>query len=421
MSSYNIVERLPFIPKNLSYVVQKMSGYTRQKVQLVQQNATSVNGGGILQVQLPENAIVDLSTLCMFFTPKTTSPATKYASINDAEDIINRVNIRIGSLNITNVDKQYNRLYKLLRKYQMGDKSSVRTVVNAIHKLASAVAVGNDLAANDVEYAITNWIGAINTLSPNCIDTSLFPGPVTLEFVLAGAEALVVSDETVSGYSYKIENIRFECDIINMPSVYYDAIQARLDPSNPLELPFQNFASFSSSAIALTSKPTVNWSYASESIDAIIALALDTTSNVTGAPRVQDTTHMNSKHWKSGSALISTVNHKINGLSYPSYGDQTMTQSFVNTYHNLVGNQDTLGASYALLNSLANYKGSYFMNVVRLNHENGVMSGLNTKCTSISGTVQMTGSGSNTVQPLVYVVSTARILVAPNKQIEVRM
>jgi len=418
--SYNVQERLPFIPKNLSYVMQKMSGYTRQKVQLVQQNATSVNAGGILQVQLPENAIVDLSTLCMFFTPKTVSPSTKFASINDAEDIINRVNVKIGSLNITNVDQQYNRLYKLLRKYQMGDKTSIRSVVNAIFK-GAAVDGTTDLTSNAREYAITNWIGAINTLSPNCIDTSLFPSAVTLEFVLAGNEALVVSDETATGYNYKIDNIRFECDIINMPSVYYDAIQARLDPSNPLELPFQNFASFSSASVALASKPTVNWSYASESIDAIIALALDTTANVTGAPRVHDNNQKNSKHWRSGSSLISTVNHKINGLSYPSYGDQSMTQSFVNTYHNIVGNQDTLGASYVSFDSLTAYKDTYFMNVVRLNHENGVMSGLNTKGTSISGTVQLSGSGSNTVQPLVYVVSTARILVAPNKQIEVRM
>ena len=80
-------------PRNLSYVVRRLSGYSRNTFRLSTLNQNSASNGNILTVDLPSNALVDLSTLTMFFTGTTTTTAGFANFSRNIESCIERVEV----------------------------------------------------------------------------------------------------------------------------------------------------------------------------------------------------------------------------------------------------------------------------------------------------------------------------------------
>ncbi len=65
-----------YYPTNLSYLVKKISGYSRRTVKLMPISANSqVLPGSIVQVDLPSNSIVDIDSFQCFFKAVSSVPS----------------------------------------------------------------------------------------------------------------------------------------------------------------------------------------------------------------------------------------------------------------------------------------------------------------------------------------------------------
>ena len=60
-------------PRNLSYCVKRLSGYSRNNVKLNTLNQVTAVAGNIITVDLPTNCMIDLSTFTMYFNGTTTT------------------------------------------------------------------------------------------------------------------------------------------------------------------------------------------------------------------------------------------------------------------------------------------------------------------------------------------------------------
>lgn len=63
-------------PRNLSYFVKKLSNYSKNTYRLQTLNVTTAGPSQIITVDLPNNALCDLSSLVWYFEGSTTTTGT---------------------------------------------------------------------------------------------------------------------------------------------------------------------------------------------------------------------------------------------------------------------------------------------------------------------------------------------------------
>ena len=77
-------------PKNMSYLVKHLTGFTRLNYKLQTLNTNSASSGNIITVDLPSNSIVDLKTLTMLFNGSTTTTVGFASFSRNIESVIER-------------------------------------------------------------------------------------------------------------------------------------------------------------------------------------------------------------------------------------------------------------------------------------------------------------------------------------------
>ena len=87
-------------PRNLSNFLNRMSGYNKNSVKMNVLGSTSANQGDVVQVDLPTNSIVDLSSLawsydCAYSATDLADGKLAGCPIN-AESIIDRLAIEVN-------------------------------------------------------------------------------------------------------------------------------------------------------------------------------------------------------------------------------------------------------------------------------------------------------------------------------------
>ena len=95
-----------YYPTNLSYLVKKISAYSRRTVKLMPISSNSqVTPGSIIQVDLPSNSIIDIDSFQMFFKAfsSITQPATgtAYSRLPPLiETLIERIAIEVNGVSV---------------------------------------------------------------------------------------------------------------------------------------------------------------------------------------------------------------------------------------------------------------------------------------------------------------------------------
>ena len=106
-------------PKNLSNFLNRLSGYNKNNVKLNVLGNNSANDGDIIQVDLPSNSIVDLSSLAWSFNMATKAQrggAADTATIvlpTNIEGIIKRLAVEVNGQTLVNMT-DYNTLFHAL-------------------------------------------------------------------------------------------------------------------------------------------------------------------------------------------------------------------------------------------------------------------------------------------------------------------
>ena len=104
-------------PRNMSNFLNRLSGYNKNNVKMNVLGSSTANNGDVIQVDLPTNSIVDLSSLAWSFK-NTWSVAVVGNDQNhdlpiNAESIINRLAVEVNGQTLVNLTN-YNVLYHAL-------------------------------------------------------------------------------------------------------------------------------------------------------------------------------------------------------------------------------------------------------------------------------------------------------------------
>ena len=118
------MSRLPSYPRNLGYVVNRLIGYHRNQIQIVPASSTSVVApNGQIIINLPENTILDLSSFRVVI-PSLQSSCGLSATANEpgikaalpfVQALIQRVDISVNGITITNGLSEYSSAFRLVR------------------------------------------------------------------------------------------------------------------------------------------------------------------------------------------------------------------------------------------------------------------------------------------------------------------
>ena len=103
-------------PRNLSAFLNRLSGYNKSNVKVNVLGATAAKQGDTIQIDLPTNSIVDLSSLAWAFKIVYADPTAGGKNIVppiNAEALINRLAVEVNGQTLSNI-QNYNVLFHML-------------------------------------------------------------------------------------------------------------------------------------------------------------------------------------------------------------------------------------------------------------------------------------------------------------------
>jgi len=401
--------------KGLSFVLNRINGFARRRTKLTQQNLTTASAGSHIVIQMP-NGMIDTQTLSLHGL-LTTVAVTAKVSVASIEHVIDSMWLEVNGQQVTQPYK-YNDLCHVFESFQMGDKSGVRKIVKAWSPVTAATGVAAAVADNlsSVPFALTNIV-PFSSFSPRYVDLSLM-GDVRLHIRLAQNSEALVTSATDGTATYSLSDLYMCADLIDLPAEYYQAVSSRLASGGLLEIPFSQWYDISGASQTLSAAGVVvQAQVSSQSIDAVL---LTCKSNYQST--LVDTKGRASKHFAFGNANITGSQIFLNNVSYPDYGAVTNAEAFLSAESLLTGMNDTVSQPVTALSSLDNFVASHYLHAERLNYTDGaanVISGINASGAPLQIRGVITGTGG-AVYPLLYVATTASLLVGANRQISVR-
>jgi hypothetical protein len=126
-------------PRNLSNFLNRLSGYNKNNVELTVLGSGSAHQGEIIQVDLPSNSIVDLSSLAWSFQVVygTQGAAGACNPPINCEGIISRLAVEVNGQTLVNMTN-YNDLFHLLLNMTATEDYQRQRMVGQTNVLATA-------------------------------------------------------------------------------------------------------------------------------------------------------------------------------------------------------------------------------------------------------------------------------------------
>lgn len=409
MASVSVGVAASLLPKSLSYAVSRLNQYSRRRVRLVEQSASTATPNSTVKVILPQE-VVDLSSVVIYFKLTTTTTAGK-ASVVDVENLLQSYYLTSGGVQITQ-QFDYPEIWSVFRDYQMGDKQSIRKVLSS---KATGAPTDN---LTDEPCALYSLLGFFNSAQPRCVDFGLM-GKTELNLRLSSVDALVQSADC-TGASYAISDLFIECDVLALPDVYYQSMNSYLSSGGIVEVPFQSITTFTASAGSINGL-TQQFNIASQSVDAIIPTVYTASTRLTST---WDSTIQGNARYVRGAAALNDINIRVNNVPVLSYGPATPDRSFVSCVDGFIGLDETMTQSHPNLDSLADFKQSFYAHMHRFSHKDAafgaLISGMNTLANPANIMINYTGSGTTSCLPMTHVLCTSSILIGAGKAVEPR-
>lgn len=454
----------------LSYFLDRLSGFSTNIFRLEPQNATTASPNQIVRVTLPSNALLNLRSFAMHFTATTSSSgATSLARLPDGiESLIDRVEVSCGGVQLSAGANYYNVLCKakkaLMDKHSdpvLGHPEIVRSrsyVNNADFASATETYTGTNS-----HFCIDSWDGFLGTAEPKIMDSSLVPDIVVSLYladinVLANCRGSALSGtpgttptnidgDGTGTVSYSLSNIHFTIECLGLQDATYDNMVSSMIASKGfLEVPFKQYHSFQD-----VHTGQMRFSVATQSLDRIWAVQRDGdyassvgavqilgyktaggfTSATTGGTPNQDlgrpgfdlggvldynkekytTAHSNFPEATAGS----TYQFQLNGAYIPQFKATFEEMSQIS--------QNSILGRPQKSHSLATMKGHYAVQCLRLNLPDSefsrTISGLNTRSVSLNGYYNITGLGTNTPTVNLFCETTATLMIGSGRQLSV--
>lgn len=427
-------------PRNLSNFLNRLSGYNKNNVKLTVLGSGTANDGDIIQVDLPSNSIVDLSSLAWSFNFATVAQAGAAAEIvipTNIEGIVKRLAVEVNGQTLVNMT-DYNTLFHALL-YTTGTEDYFRqrkinqsnADANANNGNIETFAVA--AAARNNNHVIDTWLGFLGSAKPNFIDTSLL-GNVRITITLERGTELLCGGpggRVADARTYSISDQNFSIDVISISDGIYDAmVDQMLASGRPIEIPFKNYFSYTNLVAAASAGLSFN--VASQSIDRLWMTARSNTVatgyNLAIAPPVavneaagnfMAETHTAAPFSFSNQGATQ-FQFQVNNTLYPNWGMTKLGEIYQHTKL-AVGDQGNM-LSGSAANALQHYQDNYFVFAVSLEHHTDAderfMSGIDTRGASANCFLKGVG-GATACQILVWAECTSSLKIMANKVLEI--
>ena len=109
------------LPENVDFASEVLSNYSRNTFRIEPNSSTSATAGRVIQITLPENSVLDMKSLRMFFNIKTkagvgASSAVVYGLLPaNIESIIASIEVYVNGVQVTQGTNEYNTICKVLK------------------------------------------------------------------------------------------------------------------------------------------------------------------------------------------------------------------------------------------------------------------------------------------------------------------
>ena len=393
------------VPQDMKYFMSRMA-FNRVSTRLTPLSASSakaVPSGEIVQVRLPTNSLIDLSTLAMFFDISLTGAQTGGTAVRTgfgrgSHNLLRSIQISVGGNVVMNLNS-YNRVFHALHQLTSSKDSATSKALltyDGINATAPATADLTNAKMGILEfYGLSGW-------QPSIIDTSLV-GPIEISFQLENdaANAGLISAADGAVFTAELSNIHFYIDVIQVDDMYRQVIRESVNSGVSLDIVCPNYFTHNETGTGQGYGST--FTVSSQCVDALMALCQKRGAALVG-PKVAQT---NAKGYFSQNAAqfignqVDTWQFEVNGQATPS----SAVAQADNLYHQLKTWGMSSGGLHGSLikaperanntadghtaGELDGYYGNNFIPCVRFSHggDPRVLSGLNGKS---SGGIQVT-------------------------------
>lgn len=442
-------------PKALAYNIKALSGFSKQAVRLTPDKYDSIKPGDTIKVALPQNTLVDLRTLSMYYEaigdtnchmPRLSSSIVKTLSIYINGNLVERID---------NYSVLYNKLYDM--DGGGADQSSKRFLENADPSVYYVTGIASTSLATGVfkisannaavkrKFAINNWLGFISTLSTPIIDTNDL-NKVEIEITFESKDIVFkkMTNVEMSAPGYTLSDVHFMITkvVFNNP-LYYNLKASKL-LSSGLTIGYQTYICSKGSLASKGASYNVYTSFNTTSLDQLIGCftpettaannlllwghwADDTTAdalpfnNVVAKDSFTDETAVANKgglynqvlYFQSDACGLTSSTWEINNtpiIPIPLADYEVYNESLISLGHNHI---DMGIGTHKGLNSLANFLKFYFVHICSLEMINAgdfYKSGLDGKSSALNVVWKLAfGTTADKVTPYIF-AKTTRIL-----------
>ncbi len=318
-------------PKNLRYGLNRLSGYNTNLFKLQPTNITTVSNGGIVEVQLPSNAIINLHSLSMVFnTAITNSSSTVFAGFPaNMDSVIDRMEVLVSGSSVVMGSLQYNTVATIKKRlFNKINKQNTDTKV-----LSGSYPV--DISTADQQagsFVIDQWYSFLGESAPQFLDTSLL-GQISVRLYLADSNILRLSAPKATGQtlSYTLSDIYFTCESISVSDGLYSlSVQQEIASNGFISVPYTNYFTFTNTQSSSTAGVGLNarFNVSSQSVDCLYSVmrnANSTDSYVTGDQAEIDMggtvlgPDKVAKYFNFTSAGIGSFSYSVNNVEIPNF------------------------------------------------------------------------------------------------------
>ena len=429
----------------LSYFLDRLSGFSSNVFRLEPQGSNSAKANNIIRITLPANSLVNFRTFALHFEGAITTAGGEGRLPNKIDSLVERVEVTFGGVKVSAGNNMYNVL-RHAKDALMGDSTDPMLghpeVVRAesYHK-ASGIASNKEVAA---PYVIDKWEGFLGTVEPKIVDLSLLPECVVSIYLAENSVCIDASGTGLSGAAtpidvtaaspnpvYALTNIYATIETIGLADGTYDSmISQMMSQVGYLELPFKQYISFQD-----TTANNMRFSIATQSLDRLWLVHRDTDFNTAGGAKlvsgrlIDSSTQFDSvldynkekyisKYFNFAEPAGGVSKHQLqlNGALFHQY--QASVEDMFQ-----ISKQSVLGGRHQMKYGLRTMRDNYAVFCVRLNlcdsEYSRNLTGLDTRSINLNGFYNMYGvtGGGKSVNIFAEVSSSLRI--GPNLQIEV--
>lgn len=351
------------LPQNLQYFINRIEGYSRQTYKISTVNADVATHSSFVTVDMPNQALIDLSTAKWHFKARATAATGAARMPPNIECIIDSMSLEANGQLISSIPTGYNHIWNIIADTTFGaDATLRRTILQNSEPLAAAPA--NDAAADALRpYVISNWLGFLGSAQPQVIDTGAL-GNLRLRIGLASPSVLIGS-ANVAGPGFELSDMYFSVDALSIDDgQFHQAYASYLAGGGVLEVPYTDIYSFSAGNIA--SSGNVRFSLSTQSLDMVMATFVETAT-----PNLWQGETGKANHFtRRAASATDNFNWQlsVNNVYTPSYRI-TGADSFAHLCSALNVAQDTLGGMNPQLDSLAKWLSHYFVVAYRYCHD----------------------------------------------------